>query len=37
MLRRQASKVGHVVIGGKKIAAPGAKKRRRKAKAAEAD
>jgi hypothetical protein len=26
MLRRQASKVGHVVIDGKKIAAPGAKK-----------
>jgi hypothetical protein len=28
MLRRHALKVGHVVIGGKKIAAPGAKKRR---------
>jgi hypothetical protein len=27
MLRRHALKVGHVVIGGKKIAAPGAKKR----------
>jgi len=28
MLRRQASKAGFVVISGKKIAAPGAKKRR---------
>lgn len=36
MLRRQARKVGHVIIGGKKIAAPGAKKRGRKAKKAEA-
>jgi hypothetical protein len=35
-LRRHALKVGHVVIGGKKIAAPGAKKRGRKAKAAKA-
>jgi len=35
MLRRHALKVGHVVIGGKKIAAPGLKKRGRKAKAAE--
>jgi hypothetical protein len=33
MLRRQASKVGQVVIAGKKISAPGAKKRGRKAKA----
>jgi hypothetical protein len=32
MLRRHALKVGHVVIGGKKIAAPSPKKRRRKAK-----
>jgi hypothetical protein len=31
MLRRHALKVGHVVIDGKKIAAPGAKKRGRKA------
>ena len=31
MLRRQASKVGHVVIGGKKLTAPGVKKRGRKA------
>jgi hypothetical protein len=31
MLRRQARKVGFVVIGGKKITAPGAKKRGRKA------
>jgi hypothetical protein len=36
MLRRQASKRGFVVIGGKKIAAPGAKNRGRKAKRAEA-
>jgi hypothetical protein len=36
MLRRHALKVGHVVIGGKKIAAPRAKKRGRKAKAAKA-
>jgi len=36
MLRRHALKVGHVVIGGKKLAAPGAKKRGGKAKAAEA-
>jgi hypothetical protein len=34
MLRRQARKVGFVVVGGKKIAAPGAKKRGRKAKTA---
>lgn len=34
MLRRHASKVGHVIIGSKKIAAPGAKKRGRKAKTA---
>jgi len=31
MLRRYASKVGYVVIGGKKIATPGAKKRGTKA------
>jgi hypothetical protein len=31
MLWRHALKVGHVVIGGKKIAAPGAKKRGAKA------
>ena len=37
MLRRRALKVGHVVISGKRIVAPGAKKARaRKAKAAEA-
>jgi len=36
MLRRHALKVGHVVIGGKKNAAPGAKKHGRKAKSAEA-
>jgi hypothetical protein len=36
MLRRRALKVGHVVIGGKKVAAPGAKKRVRKSKAAAA-
>jgi len=30
MLRRHALKVGHVVIGGKKIAAPGAKNSGRK-------
>jgi len=35
MLRRHAAKVGHVVIGGKKIEAPGAKKRGRNAKTAE--
>ena len=35
MLWRHALKVGHVVIGGKKIAAPGAKKRGHKAKTAE--
>jgi len=35
MLRRHALNVGHVVIGGKKIAAPGAKKRGRKAKSAD--
>jgi len=35
MLRRQARKVGFVVIEGKKIAAP--KKRGRKAKTAEAE
>ena len=34
-LRRHALKVGHVVIDGKKIGAPGAKKRGRKAKTAE--
>ncbi len=34
MLRRHASKVGHVVIGGKKIPAPDAKKRGRGAKPA---
>jgi hypothetical protein len=34
MLRRHASKVGHIVIGGKKIAALGTKKRGRKAKTA---
>jgi hypothetical protein len=36
MLRRHATKLGFVVIGGKKIAAPGAKKRGRKAKTASA-
>jgi hypothetical protein len=36
MLRRHALKVGHVVIGGKKIAAPGAKKRGRKTRSVEA-
>jgi hypothetical protein len=36
MLRRHAAKVGFVMIGGKKIQAPGAKKRGRKAKAVEA-
>ena len=36
MLRRYASKCGFVVIGSKKIQAPGAKKRGPKAKAAEA-
>ncbi len=37
MLRRQAAKVGFVVIGGKRITAPGTKTRRgRKAKAEEA-
>jgi hypothetical protein len=36
MLRRRALKVGHVIIDGKKIAAPGATKRGRKAKTAEA-
>ena len=36
MLRRHALKIGYVVIGGKKIAAPGAKKRGRKAKRTEA-
>lgn len=35
MLPRHALKVGHVVIGGKKNAAPGAKKRGRKAKSAQ--
>ena len=30
MLRPHAWKVGHIVIGGKKIAAPGAKKRGQK-------
>ena len=35
MLRRHASNVGHVVIGGKKIAARGAKRRGRRAKMAE--
>jgi hypothetical protein len=35
MLRRHALKVGHVDIDGKKIAAPGAKKRGRKAKGSE--
>jgi hypothetical protein len=30
MLRRRALKVSHVVIGGKKIWATGAKKRRRR-------
>ncbi len=33
MLRRHALRVGHVVIDGKKIVAPGAKKRERKARA----
>ena len=32
MLRRRALKVGHVIIDGKKIAAPGATKRGRKTK-----
>jgi hypothetical protein len=36
MLRRQARKVDFVVIDGKKIAAPGAKKRGRIVKSAEA-
>jgi hypothetical protein len=36
MLRRQAAKAGFVVIGGRKIQAPGAKKRGRKTKTAEA-
>lgn len=36
MLHRHASKRGFVVIGGKKIEAPGAKKHGRMAKAAEA-
>lgn len=36
MLRRRAAKVGFVIIGRKKIRAPAAKKRGRKAKAAEA-
>jgi hypothetical protein len=36
MLRRHALKVGHVVIGSKKIAAPGAKKRGRKTRSVEA-
>ncbi len=36
MLRRHAVKLGFVVIGGKQIQAPGAKKRGREAKAAEA-
>jgi hypothetical protein len=36
MHRRHTLKVGQVIIGGKKIAAPGAKKRGRKAKAIEA-
>ena len=37
MLRSHAAKQGFVIIGGKKIAAPGEKKsRERKAKAAEA-
>jgi len=35
MLRRHAAKVGFVVIGGKKIQAPGSKKRGRKPKAKE--
>lgn len=34
MLRRRAAKAGHVIIDCKKIAAPGTKKRGRKAKAA---
>ena len=34
MLRRHAKKVGFVIIGGKEIAVPGAKKRGRKAKTA---
>jgi hypothetical protein len=34
MLRRLARRNGFVVIGGKKIAGPGVKKTRRKAKAA---
>jgi len=34
-LRRHALKVGHLIIGGKKITAPGAKKRGRKAKQTE--
>jgi len=37
MLRRVAKKNGFVVIGGKKIGAPAAKKRRRKAKATGAE
>jgi len=36
MLRRQASKAGFVVIGSKKIAPPGVKKRRKKTKTAAA-
>ena len=37
MLRRHALKAGHVVIGNKKIAAPGAKKRGCKTKTVEAE
>jgi hypothetical protein len=37
MLRRHASKVGHVIIGEKKIAAPVTKRRGRKTKAARAE
>ena len=36
MLRRHASKQGFIIISGKKIAAPGTKKRRRKLKLAAA-
>jgi hypothetical protein len=36
MVRRRAAKFGFVVIGGKKIEAPGAKKRGRNVKSAEA-
>lgn len=36
MLRRHAAKQGFIMISGKKLAAPGTKKRRRRAKTAEA-